>query len=180
MQRSLRNILMPIILFKEFHSVIDQAFPISLNWITNDIFISHIHIKVRIYLNVKVVNILLKSEALEVIYYIIVFVYDLVLNSSWRNIGNVETVFLRIQVNFLCEVHPSNLLFQSCHVKIVGFELKIIPITEISTIFILNYYNKSYQFNGSHYSVFSIVRPPIVRGFVRVCIYLYVCICVRT
>ena len=120
----------------------------------------------------------MKSEALEVIYYIIVFVYDLVFNSSWRNIGNIETVFLRIQVNFLCEVHPSNLLFQSCHVKIVGFELKIIPITEISTIFILNYYNKSYQFNGSHYSVFSIVRPPIVRGFVRVCIYLYVCICV--
>ena len=80
---------MPIILFKEFHSVIDQAFPISLNGITNDIFISHIHIKVRIYLNVisveqtlEVVNILLKSEALEVIYYIIVFVYDLVFNSS--------------------------------------------------------------------------------------------------
>ena len=109
--------------------------------------------------------------------YIILSVYNLVLNSSWRNIGNVETVFLRIQVNFLCEVHPSNLLFQSCHVKIVGFELKLIPITKISTIFILNYYNKSYQFNGSHYSVFSIVRPPIVRGFVRACVHI-VCMCV--
>ena len=83
---------------------------------------------------------------------------------------------------FLCEVHPSNLLSQSCHVKIVGFELKIIPITEISTIFILNYYDKSYQFNGSHYSVFSIVRPPFVRGFVCVCVHILVRVymCVRT